>query len=385
MGAIVEIFLLTSALCGAVLWLAQHSIVIAVAASALGAALLTVLCHMRCRAARQAVSEAMHEQINEERDQWQGLLAQHVPVLPLMAGQLRGTADQVEQAVGQVCGSFDEIANRARQNVDATAALLAAYGDREGERQKELRQLMDRSRATMQASLSRIVEGSGRAMKAVYQLDDIQKSLQHFAGVLEAVERIARRARKMTELTAKGEEASGSGSWSQDLADLAEYTARAAAMTGVPLADIDAKLQLIHDELKLLASSDFAAILEDRGAMEKTIDALSGENEQLHFAARQTAVQERMLAHDISQAVRALQFGDAVRQRLDHVVQALVATEKAFYVRLSARRESQSTVDRDWAARLQKIYTMAEERQVLAAHLGESSADPLEASRIELF
>ena len=73
------------------------------------------------------------------------------------------------------------------------------------------------------------------------------KSLQHFAGT-EAVERIARHAHK-TGLTTKGEEASGSGSWRQDLADLAEYTARAAAMTGVPLADIDAKLQLIHDEL----------------------------------------------------------------------------------------------------------------------------------------
>jgi hypothetical protein len=101
MGAIVEIFLLASALCGAVLWLAQHSIVIAVAATVSGAALLSVFFHTRCRAARQAASQALLEEINDERDQWQGLLAQHVPVLPLLASQLRG-ADQVEQAVGQV-------------------------------------------------------------------------------------------------------------------------------------------------------------------------------------------------------------------------------------------------------------------------------------------
>lgn len=384
---VAALFVAVCALLGGQVWLALHTPLLALVLIPLCAAAVAAL-FFRWQAARtRALTAHWQKQIGSERDQWQHLLAQHVPVLPVLAGQLRGTAEQVEQAVQQVCASFDEISQRAKRNVGETAILLAAYAERERERNLRLHRLMEQSRATVESALNRIVESSGRAMKAIYQLDDIEKKLQSFASVIESVERVAQRARNIAERAAKHK--SNDRQWTQDLAQLAEFTARAAAMSGEPLGDITSKLRLIHDEMKIVASSDFSAILEDRGAMEKTIDTLAEENEQLRYAARQAAEQEQALAQDVSHAVRALQFQDAVRQRLDHVVQSLVMTEQSFYMRiagLDAASSKKMQLDQQWSARLEKIYTMAEEREVLASHMGSAPPpEPVSDSRIELF
>lgn len=46
---------------------------------------------------------------------WQRRLASHLPVLTVLAGQLKETAGQVEKAVAQVCESFYEIGARVRE------------------------------------------------------------------------------------------------------------------------------------------------------------------------------------------------------------------------------------------------------------------------------
>jgi non-ribosomal peptide synthetase component F len=71
----------------------------------------------------------------------------------------------------------------------------------------------------------------------------------------------------------------------------------------------------------------------------------------------------------MSSAVVALQFQDAVSQRIEHVVHALSEMHDEFQKRLDGGdADSAASSAEDWAARMAKKYTMASERRVLAAH-----------------
>ena len=77
--------------------LARYSYICAMAALPLFAAILAgYFCQHSAATVNKLWSHWLDEAKNERRE-WQQMLARHVPVLPVLAGQLRATVEQVEQ------------------------------------------------------------------------------------------------------------------------------------------------------------------------------------------------------------------------------------------------------------------------------------------------
>lgn len=301
------LFLLAVISSAAVLVAASVSFVLAAAAVPLVGGLLAVFFCWRLHPALAERALCVHGAPDAEAAEPAGFLAHYARALPRLAAQLRSTAAQVEQAVAQACDSLRAIHERAAANVADTAKVLRAADTEHVARERHIQALVQNSRRTVSDSVERIVHSSGRALKAVYELEDIKLAMSRVSQYADDIEQSVRK--------------SGGG-------ELAEYAAQAAAATRQLLRRIDAKLICIHDELRQLASADFGAILESREQLEQAVAALASENQELRITAECTAEQEQMLSRNIATAALAMEAEDDARTRLGHLEQALVAVEK---------------------------------------------------------
>jgi hypothetical protein len=133
-----------------------------------------------------------------EARKWQKLLAEHIPVLPVLAGQLKGTADQLEEAVTGLSRDLTAIASEARQHASHTAQILASFaGAACGEHRDTalLRQLKEENEAMRRAALHSMERSGALAQKlcnAVVALqfqDIVSQRLQHVVQTLVEIER----------------------------------------------------------------------------------------------------------------------------------------------------------------------------------------------------
>jgi hypothetical protein len=201
----------------------------------------------------------------------------------------------LDQTVTTICDSLHDIQAKAAANVADTAQALRTVDLEYAESQRNVQALVISSRRTLKDSVSRIVESSERALKAVYELSDIKLEVSRLSRWTDAMEDSARRSADHKE---------------------AEIAARAGASIRELLQRIANRLVCIHDELSQIASTDFAAILETQERLNQVVAALSSRNQELRVTAECTAEQEHSLARKIAAAARALEAEDAARKKL---------------------------------------------------------------------
>jgi hypothetical protein len=140
------------------------------------------------------------EQIAPEARKWQKLLAEHIAVLPVLAGQLKGTADQMEEAVTGLSADLTAIASEARQHASHTAETLAPFagGAARGNAPDAgavVKQLKDENEALRRAAFHSMERNTALAQKlcnAVMSLqfqDIVSQRLQHVVQALVEIER----------------------------------------------------------------------------------------------------------------------------------------------------------------------------------------------------
>jgi hypothetical protein len=139
------------------------------------------------------------ELIATEARKWQKLLAEHIAVLPVLAGQLKGTADQMEEAVTGLSRDLTAIASEARQHASHTAATLAPFAGaacgEHAEAMALLRQLQEENEVMRRAAFHSMEKSSALAQKlcnAVMSLqfqDIVSQRLHHVVQTLVEIER----------------------------------------------------------------------------------------------------------------------------------------------------------------------------------------------------
>lgn len=88
--------------------------------------------------------------------------------------------------------------------------------------------------------------------------------------------------------------------------------------------------------------------------------------------------QVQTLAQELAQAARVIQFSDAVRERLNHVAQTLVATEKALYIDLAGMSlpgDQKTQSDNETSGSLNKDAMRHEGRGIFRPHLDPAVHD----------
>jgi hypothetical protein len=140
------------------------------------------------------------ELIASEARKWQKLLAEHIAVLPVLAGQLKGTADQLEEAVMGLSQDLTAIASEARQHASHMAASLAPFARDPGVSQARAidgmwRSLQEENEAMRRAAFHSIDRSAALAQKlssAVMSLqfqDIVSQRLHHVIQTLIEIER----------------------------------------------------------------------------------------------------------------------------------------------------------------------------------------------------
>jgi hypothetical protein len=371
-------FFIVGSLLGAELALAWYSFAAAAAAWLPLTGIVVWACRWRVGKIDGERENYWRDQVRRESERWQKLLAEHVPILPVLAGRIGDTTQSVEETMTQVCAGFIEIATRVKQSVDETTGLLEACADYYGERQAHVRNVMEDSGKSIRDALDRIVQGSGRAMNAVDEFDDIRKGMERVSQILKEVERLGHRAKELSPAMIGSGNSKGDNlaATRNDMADLMEYAVHASLLMHDLLPQIDGKLHLIDEELKFLAATELGVLMENRKEVEQAIDSWSRENDELRLGASQASEQRDKIAREVSQAITAMQFQDVVKDKLEHIAQTLVETEKALYIKIVGLAAIEIDQDRtnDHTRRHSDAYTTAKLRREVVERIKRPAA-----------
>jgi hypothetical protein len=153
---------------------------------------------------------------------------------------------------------------------------------------------------------------------------------------------------------------------------------------------ISRNISVASTELQERATTDVREADLSRKEVNHSLDAMATLHDEMQKSIAASQDNCHRLAHDISDAVVAMQFQDAVSQRIEHVVHVLLDLHAAMNKQLggetvSAAHEAPHHVE-DWHHRMAKSYTMAAEHKILAAHRGSHDKRDAElGNNVELF
>ena len=292
-----------------------------------------------------------------------GAVEEYIGVLPVLAGQVRETASQIERSVLDLSGSFASLVERARRAV--SSARGAGATDAAGGNVDEL---IASSRQTLQQLLDHSIRSARLSMEAVARMEDVVSAMKVIGSTTKEVDRVAFGIRILA-LNAKiesvhvGERGAGFAVVADEISHHADQASAIAEGIRGTVTGLEGHLGLAMHNLRQLAEADMTSLTEDKDKAERVIGLLDAGNAAMRRELEASALASEQLAEDVSRAVVAMQFQDRVNQRLQHVAETLSEMQDGFVAALARPGERLAPVG-SAVMRLRQRYTMAEERDV---------------------
>lgn len=315
-----------------------------------------------------------------------------LPIIPVLADQLAESMQQVQDAVVQIGDSFQRIANRSRESVTQAASCLGTTQTQTGTGQVGGQVLVEMTRTTMQKMLDRIEQARLLSLKTVDGIEIVERTLLSAEKLLSKVDAIAT-AVKILSLNARIE-AARAGEAGKSFNVVATETGKVAMQAGeMSQAIRDVIQQVKRDvlqmttELRVRADADARVAETSRFETNEALDLLTATHEQMRHSVELSIQSSEEVAKDVARAVMGLQFQDAVSQRVSHVITALhqLSDSLGDCVKGSPDSKPQEASTAVWNERLQRLYTMAQERRVLGGLHDEKHEAAVAGSNIEMF
>lgn len=295
------------------------------------------------------------------------------PLVPVLNGQLRGVIAQTEQAIMDLGQRFQDIAHRAKTQASEAAALFSDGGTGEDNIVAETANMLDRfvSDVAMSASI---------AMSVSNTMDKMDRSTKAISGILGEITFIADQTRLLAlnaaiEAARAGEHGRGFAVVADEVTKLANRSGQAAINIKKLVTDVQRESQQAMNEIEALASVDLTKTLESKNKLDQMTRSLTDKNSQLRSGVGDTQAQAERLANDIGGIVMALQFQDMTRQKLEHVIEPLEALLHDLQGMHTGRKPTSFDGTQQLLHRLQRSYTMHDERDVLASATGQAPSD----------
>ena len=299
-----------------------------------------------------------------------------LPVLPVLVAQLQEVVHHVEEAVVGVCGNFQDMAARARQLAKQEPLSKGPSDDGRNANADGVDGLISSTRQTMGMLLQRVEQTSSFSTRAVQRMETIEERMGDLDKMLREMDSVATQARL---LALNGQiEAARLGTQGAAFDIVATETAKMADKAMTSSKTIRKTTQMVatningtSKELRERAVADTRDATLSRDEVDQTLDAMTALHTQMQQTIQQSKLDSDQLARDISSAVMAMQFQDAVSQRISHVVHSLEEMARILQSRLAESGvDASSSAAAEWAHRMAAEYTMASEHEVLAAHVG---------------
>jgi methyl-accepting chemotaxis protein len=312
-------------------------------------------------------------------------------MLPVLETQLRETIQQIEQGVVQVGDSFAGIAQRARE-----AVTQISRGETDHEK-IACGQLIGETRQTMGRLMQRIEQTSRLSQATVQRMLEIEQRIQGLERTLSEIDSVAANARLLAlngqiEAARAGAHGAAFAIVATETAKMAVHAVGASKTIRQMIGELSTEISGASQDLRQRASADSEVAAESRGEVNRTLDCMGTMHDEMRQAMQQAKENSQRLAQDISHAVVAMQFQDAVSQRISHVIATLEEIDATLRSNLDpagigepSGRTANDSPD-DWTRRMAEQYTMDSEHKALAAHVagGADDAEGL-GDNVELF
>jgi methyl-accepting chemotaxis protein len=332
---------------------------------------------------------------NGENEAWEKAIRSGVSTLPIMASQLREVAHHVEESVVKVCSSFQGMIDCARETM--TASSLIDDEDAKNNRQDKLgiNHLIVETRETMHDLLERIEHTSTFSSQMVERLRIMEGEIDGLKATLGDIDDVARNSHLLAlngqlEAARAGEQGAAFAIVATETAKMAVHAVDASKKIRRMIEAISKNISGASNELQERATNDIREADLSRNEVNHSLDTMTMLHDDMQKSIDISHDKCKKLARDITEAVVAMQFQDAVNQRIEHVVHVLLDLHAALNRHFEGAAESPHSDAphpiEDWHQRMAKSYTMASEHKVLAAHRcskGKSEADF--GNNVELF
>jgi methyl-accepting chemotaxis protein len=310
-------------------------------------------------------------------------------MLPLVDAQLRDTNQQMEQAVTQVGANFRRMVERAREGVNEASRLV---GTDDSSASGGVGSLLSSSRTTLESLLDRIVGDSEICRKLIERMDSLEKDMDQIVRALADVDRIAF-GNTILALNAKieaahiGDRGAGFELVAQELWTQARRSQEITESIRSTILRLAGDAKAAETEIGSMACSDGARIADLQDQVRQALGRLESAHGDMRQSVTAAGSRSEALAGEIASAVQTMQFQDRLGQRIVHIVEALESMHAAIGEQLDPLgcRPDSETGQSKAAELLSGSYTMAGERAVHAAALGEQTVGKEVSGDVEFF
>ncbi|HTN74223.1 MAG TPA: methyl-accepting chemotaxis protein [Pirellulaceae bacterium] len=312
-----------------------------------------------------------------------------LPAISVLRRQLLDSVTHVEDSVVAVCANFQQMAKRSREVVANMVSLTqdnAQSGSQSG-----IDSLIVDTRTTLTRVLSRLESLSDFSQDAAQQINQVAASTRDIERSISEIDDIAANARVVAlngsiEAARMGQAGAAFAVVAKETSHLASLARSVSDSARTLLERVVRLVSQTSVSLQERASQESREVAVCRDQVQTNLGDLSHAGQSLQHAVWDAKSANESLAADLGKAIAAMQFQDATKQRIQHVVEILAEMQEALEAKLSLATEGASDPI-DWTERLSSRYVMAEERR---AHAGEASQVVLSESselgdNIELF
>ena len=250
------------------------------------------------------------------------------PVVDQVVPQIQDVVNIVEEAVLELIVRFQEIAQGAIQEANATASQFQS-SSADGRSSENDESLLTETNNIITTFAESVVESSRLGMDVAMVVEEVEDSTQRIIPLLEEIEFIADQTRLLAfnaaiEAARAKEAGRGFGVVADEVAKLANRSRVAAANIQDVVQAVNSSTERAITSLQGFASIDLSSALKTRDRVGEITKILEANSSKLEAGVLHATASAHKHANQVTDIVMTMQFQDISRQRLEKIVRSLI-------------------------------------------------------------
>ena len=318
----------------------------------------------------------LHSKQDASLGSFSSFLTERSKLIPVLTSQLAEVVQQTETAALDLGKSFMNIVARSQGQAKKTSQSLITYAGSGGDNGNAL---LDISRKTLMEVIEGMKANAEREAGTLEDMATIIAQMKNISAIVNEIESIANQTNLLAlnaaiEAARAGDQGRGFAVVSDEVRKLSDRSNASALEIRKRISTIDTNVKEMYAETGQRISESGRKSEESEMVVVNTLNKIDEANHAATQQLGELTGESEALARDISGILMSMQFQDITRQRIEHVIEPLqtLRTELAETAQRLGVAAFDTLAGGSELSRLEKIYTMETERQVLRKSLSGS-------------